>query len=135
MDYRLRKRHKRMWVVLISVLAILLFLSAKNLNFFPSTEMLQVDKIEGNVVKEIENAEMKVVLSNTSQQYLLNIWVKTPLKSTSSVVYEINGKGKKGAVLGQLTGKESYVFPSRAIINGFMVVDEIKNQQILRLEF
>ena len=135
MDYRLRRRHKWMWLILTPILAILLFLSAKNLDFFPSMDTLQMDNVEGNVVKEIENAEIKAILSNTSEQYLLNIWVKNPLKSTSSVVYAINANGEKGEVLGQLEGKGNYVFSSKANIDGFLVMDEIKNQQILKLEF
>ena len=135
MDYRLRRRHKWMWLILTPILAILLFLSAKNLDFFPSIDTLQTDNVEGNVVKEIENAEIKAILSNTSEQYLLNIWVKNPLKSTSSVVYAINPNGEKGEVLGQLEGKGNYVFSSKANIDGFLVMDEIKNQQILKLEF
>ncbi|WP_435624885.1 hypothetical protein [Flagellimonas sp.] len=135
MDYRLRKRHKWIWMVLTPVLAILLFLSARNLDFFPASETIPIGKAEGNIVKETENDEIKAILSNTSRQYLLNIWVKTPLKSTSSVVYEINVNGEKGRVLGQLEGEGSYVFPSRSMIKGFVVMDEIKNQQILKLEF
>ena len=135
MDYRLRRRHKWMWLILTPILAILLFLSAKNLDFFPSIDTLQTDNVEGNVVKEIENAEIKAILSNTSEQYLLNIWVKNPLKSTSSVVYAINPNGEKGEVLGQLEDKGNYVFSSQANIDGFLVMDEIKNQQILKLEF
>ena len=135
MDYRLRKRHKWMWMIISPVLAILLFLSAKNLDFFPASETFPMGKVEGNLVNETENDEIKAILSNTSEQYLLNIWVKTPLKSTSSVVYEINSKGEKGAVLGQLEGEGSYVFPSKSMIKGFVVIDEIKNQQILKLEF
>ena len=135
MDYGLRKRHKWMWMIISPVLAILLFLSAKNLDFFPASETFPMEKVEGNVVKETENGEVKAILSNTSQQYLLNIWVKTPLKSTSSVVYEINSKGEKGAVLGQLEGEGGYVFSSKSMIKGFVVIDEIKNQQILKFEF
>ncbi|WP_422859167.1 hypothetical protein ACOKFD_17955 [Flagellimonas sp. S174] len=135
MDYRLRTRHKWMWMILTPTLAILLFLSGKNLDFFSSSENLYMAEVKGNVVEEIENAEIKVVLSNTSEQYLLNIWLKSPLRATSSVVYEINGKGEKGAVLGQLQGIGNYSFPSTGIIKGFIVMDEIKNQQILKLEF
>lgn len=122
-------------MTLAPVLATLLFLSAKSLVFFPSSENIEMNGIKGNVVKEVENDEIKVVLSNTSEHYLLNIWVKTPLKSTSSVVYEINSKGEKMMVLGQLQGEGGYVFSSKSFIRGFVVMDEIKNQQTLKLEF
>ena len=135
MDYQLRKRHKWMWMVIAPILLVFLFLVASTLDFSNRVNQVVMEKVEGNAIKEAENTEVKVILTNASEQLLLNIWVKTPLKSTSSVVYEINGKGEKGQLLGQLHGTGTYAFPLKANIAGFIVVDEIKNQQILKLEF
>ncbi len=135
MDSGLRKRHKWMWLILAPVLFILVFLVLDTLRFPSSPKSFDMYSFQGTSIKEAENDKVKIVLSNSSNQYVLNVLVKQPLRATSSVVFEINGKGEKGRVLGQLEGEGNYAFAGKGNIKGIVVEDVIKKQQILKLEF
>lgn len=113
-----RKAHKFIWVLLAVGLPILLFFIIRNLDFSSTQTYSQKNQID---------AKMK--------EGKVEIELNTPFASPSAVVYELNQGGKKGHVLGQLEGMGTYTFQASENSMGILVLDEIKNEELLKMEF
>ena len=115
---RQRKAHKLIWMGLAIAIPILLFFASKNLDFSsvqnPSQEEQLVVKMVGDNVQ---------------------IELNTPLASPSAVVYELTQDHKAGQVLGQLEGIGEYTFQASKTTKGVLVLDKIKNEELLKIEF
>ncbi|PWL37785.1 hypothetical protein DKG77_13505 [Flagellimonas aquimarina] len=129
MDANLRKRHKYNWLLLAIIMPILLVLIIKDLDFDPHENGAQES------TSSASNDMVNIDLIQTANAYIVELNVKSPLKSAASIVYALDKKGVKGTKLGQINGVGSYTFPSEKEINGILIQDVIKNQEILKLEF
>lgn len=129
MDANLRKRHKYSWLLLAIILPILLILIIKDLNFN------QPENISYETNGSSSNNMVDANLTKSDGAYILELNVKYPLKSASSVIYALDMKREKGTKLGQIKGVGSYTFPSEKEIQGIIIQDVLKNQEILKLEF
>ena len=117
---RQRRAHKYIWIGIAVVLPILMILAVKNLDFAAAR-------------KSGASGERPVSISFTGQS--VTIQLNTPLKSTSSLVYEMQADGSRGKVLGQLEGRGAYDFVVSQGTKGIYVVDPIKNVELLKMEF
>ena len=113
-----RKVHKFIWLVLAVVLPVLLFLAIRNLNFSPT----QIVSVEEQVIAKMIEGKVEIELN-------------IPFESPSAVVYELTHEGKTGRVLGQLEGAGTYSFPASENSRGILVLDNIKNEELLKIEF
>ncbi|UII80661.1 hypothetical protein [Flagellimonas sp. CMM7] len=129
MDADLRKRHKYSWLSVAIVLPILLVFIIKDLDFNQHENVSQ----ETNASSSSDIVDTN--LTRSKGAYILELNVKSPLKSASSVVYALNMKGEKDSKLGLINGVGSYSFPSKKEIKGIVIQDVLKNQEILKLEF
>lgn len=129
MDANLRKRHKYNWLLLAIIMPILLVLIIKDLDFDP------LENRDQETTSSASNDMVNIDLVQTANSYIVELNVKSPLKSAASIVYALDKKGAKGVKLGQINGVGSYAFPSEKEINGIVIQDVIKNQEILKLEF
>nr|WP_299343219.1 hypothetical protein [Allomuricauda sp.] len=135
MDAALRKRHKYMWLVIAPVMVVLIVLASKDLSFSSNTGMLEQKSGPGKILKTVENGKIQVFLMEDSEKYLLQVTLKSPIRATSSVLVGLTDDSKKELVLGQLEGVGTYSFQVSESIEGILLKDPIKNQQILKLEF
>ncbi len=113
-----RKAHRVIWLILVIVIPVLLFFAVKNLDF---------SSAQNNSQKEQISAQMK--------EGKVQIELHTSFASPSAVVYELTHEGKAGKVLGQLAGIGEYTFQASDNIMGILVLDKIKNEELLKIEF
>ncbi len=115
-----RRAHRYIWIGIAVVLPIAMILAVKDLDFSTTDS----PKASGG---------LPVSISLTGQS--VHIQVHTPLKSTFSLVYEMQADGSRGKVLGQLEGRGAYDFLVSRGTKGIYVVDPIKNVELLKMEF
>ncbi|TAI46850.1 hypothetical protein [Flagellimonas allohymeniacidonis] len=135
MDAKLRKRHKIIWIVLAPVLMVLLIWVAKDLGFSQNSEIVKLETTSSTAMAKAENEKVSAVLLNNQERSILEIVVKSPLRSTSSVVFALTGTQERETLLGQLEGVGSYSFQVEEGVKGIIIKDPIKKQSILKLEF
>jgi len=113
-----RKAHKVIWIVLAISLVAFLFLSIGKLDLSAPSKTLPKQQ----VVATLKN--------NT-----VMITVREPLKSASSLVYELTVDGATGTVLGQINTIGSYTFKVPNGTKGIVIIDKIKNNQLFKTTF
>jgi hypothetical protein len=115
----LRKIHRFAWLFIGIAGIIFLIFTIKDLNFYRSHSVLK------------DNEQVKVIMDKGQ----LILEVKTSLKSCSSVVYAVDSDGQKGEVLGQVQAEGLYRFELKKPINGVIIYDEIKENELIKLNF
>lgn len=113
-----RKAHKFIWILLTVGMVIFLLLSIGRLDFAKPSKTLAKEQILATL------KENKVTIS-----------VKTPLKSASSLVYELLADGKPGLLLGEVGPVGSYSFQTTKNAKGIIIIDQIKNNQLFKTTF
>lgn len=113
-----RKAHKVIWLLLTVSMVIFLILSIRELDFSTSTKTISKDA---------------VVASLNGDKVMITI--NTPLKSASSVVYELTGNGETGRILGQINTVGTYTFKVAGGTKGIIIVDKIKDNQLFKTTF
>ncbi|MDH7447762.1 hypothetical protein [Aquimarina sp. 2201CG14-23] len=130
----LRKTHKIIWLLLIIVIPILLVLSVNSIK-----ESLLID---GDVTVS-ETSGQRTVLDDESfligikeleTSNTLQLILKKPLKSASSLVYGVTPSNTDGKYLGTLDKKGVYTFKIDKSIKSIRVYDEIKKNNIVNIE-
>lgn len=113
-----RRLHKFIWLFLTIAIPIVLFFAIKDLDFFSKS----------NTVKSEQLIAYK-------QGTTLQIQLNNPLKSSSSLVYEMDAKGEVGKVIGQLTRVGNYKFMVSSKLKGLVVIDQIKKEELFKIKF
>ncbi len=113
-----RKAHKYVWLVLALVLAVLLILTIKDLDFTTNFGI-------------VENEQLRAQLNDDT----IIIQLSKPFQNPSMVVYELDSGNERGKVLGQLHGIGSYTFKASPKVMGIVVVDEIKKKELYKIQF
>ncbi|MBL4606128.1 MAG: hypothetical protein JKY02_10845 [Flavobacteriaceae bacterium] len=128
-----RKVHKFAWIMIAIAIPVLVFFSIRNLDFSGTKETKQivVQASKENVLKVAENELIKANLFENS----IEVIVKTPLKTPSSIVYSINKNGKKRTFLGQVATVGIYNFNLDTAAQGIVIFDAIKEVEITKLLF
>ena len=131
-----RKRHKYIWLTIAMILPIAMFFAAKNVSFHQVEKKMPQLANKTNAMARATNKQLEIALvKTTNASYTLEIQLKEPLVSTSSLVYGLDATGNKGVLLGQLNGIGDYNFVSRKSVSGIVVHDAIKGNEILKLKF
>jgi len=126
----LRKAHTYIWLLLIIVVPVIMMLSIKDLNLFASENNTtsQLSGSKKTSLKSFENDILKMAVYDNHIEIIL----KSTLKNSSSVVYEMDEKGNKSAVIGQLTTAGIYNFNSNNLPKGIIIYDDIKQVEITK---
>ncbi|MEX0314578.1 MAG: hypothetical protein AB3N18_10400 [Allomuricauda sp.] len=122
-------------MLLAVVLPILLVIVIKDLDFNPTERPSNTSEIATNSIKQVEHDVMDMTIVKNTDAYVLQLNLKQPLKSASSVVYGLSGNEGENHAIGQIEGVGSYTFQLNGEIQGILIKDVIKNQEILKLEF
>ncbi len=129
----LRKEHKYIWLLLIIIVPVIMIFSIKDLDVF-SLEDNSVSQIESSKkvsVKSFENDIIKIAVFENHVEIIL----KSTLKNSSSIVYEMDEKGNKSNVIGQLTTAGIYNFNINSLPKGIIIYDDLKQVEITKFSF
>nr|WP_321235771.1 hypothetical protein [uncultured Psychroserpens sp.] len=129
----LRKAHKYIWVLLIIIVPVIMFFSVKDLNVF-SSEKATTSRLEGSKKTSLKSFENDIVKTSVFESHI-EIILKSTLKNSSSVVYDIDKKGNKSNVIGQLTTAGIYNFNINNLPNGILIYDDLKEVEITKFSF
>lgn len=129
----LRKWHKYMWLIIVVIVPLVIIFSIKNRTAFSSESniVLKTEALKNGESHHLENDFIRVTLANNSIEILL----KQPLKSASSVVYSLNEKGLKDVFIGQLSTVGFYNYKLTEPFNGIVIYDILKEKEIMKLTF
>ncbi|MGK0316830.1 MAG: hypothetical protein ACI86M_003066 [Saprospiraceae bacterium] len=128
-----RKAHKYIWLVLIIVVPLTMFSSIKNLNIFSASRHMPTH-LEGSheiSLKSYENDIVRVSVFESSIEVIL----KSTLKNSSAVVFEMDAKGNKLKAMGQLTTTGIYNFNTINLPKGIIIYDDLKQVEITKFSF
>lgn len=126
----LRKAHTYIWLVLIIIVPVIMFFSIKDLNVFSSENntVSQHTDLKKDSLKSFENDIVKMAVFESHVEIIL----KTTLKSSSSIVYDVDEKGNKSNVIGQLTTAGVYKFNINNLPKGIIIYDDLKQVEITK---
>ncbi|AXT19122.1 hypothetical protein D7030_14140 [Flavobacteriaceae bacterium AU392] len=132
----LRKVHKIIWIILIIAIPVLIVFSIKSIKepLFTDSDLKIVSKNNvQNTILDNDSFHISVQGKNTSLN-MLNIVVKKPLKSASSIVYGTSSDSGKEIYLGVIDKKGIYTFDIDRSIKGLRIYDDIKKIDISNLK-
>ncbi|WP_298309786.1 hypothetical protein [uncultured Aquimarina sp.] len=129
----LRKTHKMIWLLLIIAIPILLVLSVNSIKepLLTDSDISTSETTGQHTVLENENFLISIKEQATSNA--LQIILKKPLKSASSIVYGVTQNNEDGAYLGVLDKKGIYTFDVDKSTKSIRVYDEIKKNNIINI--
>ncbi len=116
----LRKVHKFSWILITFVGVVFLFFTIQQLNF----QTKESSKIN-------ENEQIKILMKSNQVEVI----IKSSLKTSSSVVYTLKENGERGEALGQVGTVGIYRFNTTNPIQGIVIVDQIKDVELTKLNF
>ena len=82
-------------MVLTPVLMVLLIWATKDLDFSQNNKITKFEPTSSTAVVMAENEKVSAVLLKNTEGNILEIVVKSPLQSTSSVVFGFTDSGEK----------------------------------------
>ena len=113
-----RKAHKFIWILLTIGIGTFLFISIGRIDFAQPSKTFPKEQVLATL------KENRVTLS-----------IQTPLKSASSLVYELLADGTPGMLLGEIGAEGSYSFKTSEKTKGIIIVDRIKNNHLFKTTF
>ncbi len=129
----LRKAHKYIWLLLIIIVPVIMVFSIKDLDIF-SSENNTLSQLKGSKKVNLKTSENDIIKASVFERHV-EIILKSTLKNSSSVVYEMDEKGNKSGVIGQLTTAGIYNFNINNLPKGIIVYDDLKDVEITKLSF
>jgi len=129
----LRKAHKYIWLLLIIVVPVIMYFSVKNLDVFSSVNNASSQLI-GSKKVSLKSYENEIVRTSVFESHV-EIILKSTLKNSSSIVYEMDKKGNKSNVIGQLTTAGIYNFDINNLPKGIIIYDDLKQVEITKFSF
>jgi hypothetical protein len=126
----LRKAHKYIWLLLIIIVPVMMFYSIKDLDLFSSGNNT-ISELSGSKKINLKTSENDMIKASIFESQV-EIILKMTLKNSSSVVYEMDEKGNKSAVIGQLTAAGIYHFTINNLPKGIIIYDAIKQVEITK---
>ncbi len=129
----LRKAHKYIWLLLIIIVPVMMVFSIKDLEIF-SSENNTTSQLKGSKKVSLKTSENDIIKASVFESHV-EIILKSTLKNSSSVVYEMDEKGNKSGVIGQLTTAGIYNFNINILPKGIIVYDDLKDVEITKLSF
>ncbi len=137
MNYKLRKAHKYIWLFIIIVLPPLIMFSIKDLDLSSSknTSIKNEKSSTNKLIKVSENELVKVSWLQKEDMKSVEVILKTPLKSASSLVYTLTKNGEKGILIGSVSTVGIYQFDFQKPFDGIVIYDTLKETTITQLLF
>ena len=129
----LRKAHKYIWLLLIIIVPVMMVFSIKDLDIF-SSENNTTSQLKGSKKVSLKTSENDIIKASVFERHV-EIILKSTLKNSSSVVYEMDEKGNKSGVIGQLTTAGIYNFNINILPKGIIIYDDLKDVEITKLSF
>ena len=129
----LRKAHKYIWLLLIIIVPVMMVFSIKDLDIF-SSDNNTTSQLKGSKKVSLKTSENDIIKASVFERHV-EIILKSTLKNSSSVVYEMDEKGNKSGVIGQLTTAGIYNFNINILPKGIIVYDDLKDVEITKLSF
>jgi len=133
MTSRLRKIHKYIWLLLLIVVPVIMVFSIKDLDIF-SSENNATLQLKSSKKANLKTFENDIVKASVFENHI-EIILKSTLKNSSSIVYEMGEKGNKSDVIGQLTTAGVYSFNINNLPKGIIIYDELKQVEITKFSF
>jgi len=136
MNFKLRRNHKIIWIMILLLVFAGLFLAIKDLDFKDHAKTVkqhQTSQGMGEVLSEDDDVSIYYKEINT--KIVLTIVLKKALKYPSSMVYTLGDDNDKESVIGQLSGVGTYEFTIDKRPAGLLFVDPIKDQSIKKMIF
>ena len=137
MNYNLRKVHRYSWLFIVIMLPLLIMFSIKDLDFSSSKNTsLQSEKSSAKqLIKVAENELVRVSWLQKADLKSVEVILKTPLKSASSLVYTLTKSGEKGILIGPVSTVGIYQFSFQEPLEGIVIYDTLKETPITQLLF
>lgn len=134
MNFKQRKKHKIIWLLLLVTVPILLVFTIVNLKnpVFPADNSQHAVKTEGKQII-LEDATFTVFLDRQNTANNLQIFLKKSLESPTSLVYAISANKPKGDYLGTLTAKGNYVYNIKRTTASVKIYDAIKKEELINI--
>ncbi len=131
----LRKAHKILWIVLTVVGIVLIVFAIKSVKQQLRTdEDIAITTASEAVHAVINNDQLQVRVEELATTNQLQIAIKKPLKSASTVVYALTSDNTQGAFLGSIDKKGLYTFDIDKSIKKIQLYDGIKNTEIQNID-
>ncbi len=129
----LRKAHKYTWLLLIIIVPVIMVFSVKDLDVF-SSRNTTTSQLKGSKKMSISSFENDIVKTAVFENHI-ELILKSTLKNSSSIVYEMDEQGKKAGVIGQLTTAGIYNFNINNLPKGIIIYDDLKHVEITKFSF
>lgn len=131
----LRKTHKIIWIVLIIIMPVLIVLSIKSIKepLLTDGDLSLTPILSGQRIV-LDDDSFFIGVKEQNSLNALQIILKKPLKSASSLVYGVLPSEKKDTYLGVLDKKGVYMFEIDKQIRSIRIYDEIKKSDIVNIE-
>ncbi|WP_025667164.1 superantigen-like protein SSL4 [Aquimarina megaterium] len=131
----LRKTHKIIWIVLIIIMPVLIVLSIKSIKepLLTDGDLSLTPILSGQRIV-LDDDSFFIGIKEQNSLNALQIILKKPLKSASSLVYGVLPSKKKDTYLGVLDKKGVYMFEIDKQIRSIRIYDEIKKSDIVNIE-
>ena len=129
----LRKAHKYIWLLLIIIVPVIMVFSIKDLDIF-SSENNTISQLKGSKKVSLKTSENNIIKASVFENHV-EIILKSTLKNSSSVVYEMDEKGNKSGIIGQLATAGIYNFNISTLPKGIIIYDDLKDVEITKLSF
>ncbi len=120
---------------MVIVLPLLIFGAVRHLSFGPQSPYKSGESESEINALVVEQDWIRTAVIDNSDETLLHIRLKKPLKFPSALVYTLDKWGNKDQFLGQLHGIGDYEFPLTSSFEGILFYDAIKEEEIEKLEF
>ncbi|MGV6830779.1 MAG: hypothetical protein ACWA5P_04330 [bacterium] len=129
MNFKQRKWHGLIWIIIILVVPTIMYLSIKDISY--NDNGIKNQEITASSESNLpfkENDLIKVIVRDDS----IDIIIKRPLKNASTLMYSMDSDGKK-RLLGQIGEANFYNFKTNNTPKVIVLFDTIKNIEITKL--
>ncbi|WP_298544564.1 hypothetical protein [uncultured Aquimarina sp.] len=130
----LRKAHKITWILLLIAVPVLIMFSIHSIKepLLTDNDVLLSEKISGQRTV-LENDTFYISIKEQNSSNALQIILKKPLKTASSIVYSLTPSNGDGTYLGTLSKKGIYQFEVDKSTRSIRIYDEIKKNNIINI--
>ena len=134
MNSKQRKTHLLIWLLLAVAVPIFMFFTIKSLDFSPEEDKITYrSKVNSAIKKSAENDMLEIVLTKYNT---ITVYLKSPIKHPSSLVYELTDNNSRGKLIGQINNAViAHSFEIENSIIGIVLYDPIKEIEITKLKF
>ncbi|WP_299443666.1 hypothetical protein [uncultured Aquimarina sp.] len=130
----LRKTHKIIWILLLIAVPVLLMFSIHSIKepLLTDSDVLISEKVSGQRTV-LENDTFYISIKEQNSSNALQVILKKPLKTASSILYGITPSNGDGNYLGTLSKKGIYQFEVDKSTKSIRIYDDIKKNNIINI--